>query len=84
MTRRRRCQRLRSRCVDDLPRSLTVQDDLWTWHFTIRVPHPGFEGGIYHGRINVREAQLGSRSRRQLPNEYPLRPPGSSHGCESS
>ena len=36
---------------------LTVQDDLWTWHFTIRVPHPGFEGGVYHGRINVRALQ---------------------------
>ena len=55
-TRRLRCRPRRSKCVDSVPpRALTrAQDDLWTWHFTIRVPHPGFEGGIYHGRINVR------------------------------
>jgi len=39
-----------------------LEDDLFQWHFTIRVPHSEFDGGIYHGRI-------------LLPAEYPLRPP---------
>lgn len=40
-----------------------LQDDLFTWHFTIRGPDDTeFEGGIYHGVI-------------KLPTSYPLKPP---------
>ncbi|CAM6094047.1 unnamed protein product [Calypogeia fissa] len=43
--------------------SLPVQDNIFEWQFAIRGPQDTeFEGGIYHGRI-------------QLPPEYPFRPP---------
>lgn len=39
------------------------QDNIFEWHFAIRGPsETEFEGGIYHGRI-------------QLPPEYPFKPP---------
>jgi ubiquitin-protein ligase len=40
-----------------------LDDNLFEWHFTVQGP-PGtdFEGGVYHGRI-------------QLPADYPMRPP---------
>lgn len=39
------------------------QDNIFEWHFAIRGPSDSeFEGGIYHGRI-------------QLPPEYPFKPP---------
>lgn len=42
---------------------LHEQDNIFEWHFAIRGPSDSeFEGGIYHGRI-------------QLPPEYPFKPP---------
>mmetsp|Transcript_23726 Transcript_23726/g.94095 ORF Transcript_23726/g.94095 Transcript_23726/m.94095 type:complete len:308 (+) Transcript_23726:110-1033(+) len=40
-----------------------LEDDLFTWHFTVKGP-PGtdFAGGAYHGKL-------------QLPPEYPFKPP---------
>eukprot|EP00249_Psilotum_nudum_P000939 c13153_g1_i1 orf=424-1416(-) len=43
--------------------SLPVEDNIFEWQFAIRGPKDTeFEGGIYHGRI-------------QLPSEYPFKPP---------
>lgn len=40
-----------------------VQENIFEWQFAIRGPRDSeFEGGIYHGRI-------------QLPSEYPFKPP---------
>ena len=40
-----------------------MQDNIFEWQFAIRGPRDSeFEGGIYHGRI-------------QLPPEYPFKPP---------
>lgn len=40
-----------------------LQEDIFEWQFAIRGPRDSeFEGGIYHGRI-------------QLPADYPLKPP---------
>lgn len=42
---------------------LPLEDDIFDWQFAIRGPSDTeFEGGIYHGRI-------------QLPAEYPFKPP---------
>jgi len=39
------------------------QENIFEWQFAIRGPRDTeFEGGIYHGRI-------------QLPSEYPFKPP---------
>ncbi|EFJ13805.1 ubiquitin-conjugating enzyme 32, E2 [Selaginella moellendorffii] len=43
--------------------SMPLEDNIFEWQFAIRGPKDTeFEGGIYHGRI-------------QLPPEYPLKPP---------
>ncbi|KAL8481219.1 hypothetical protein ACS0TY_027126 [Phlomoides rotata] len=43
--------------------SLPLEEDIFEWQFAIRGPRDSeFEGGIYHGRI-------------QLPAEYPHKPP---------
>ncbi|KAL3641099.1 Ubiquitin-conjugating enzyme E2 32 [Castilleja foliolosa] len=43
--------------------SLPLEENIFEWQFAIRGPRDSeFEGGIYHGRI-------------QLPAEYPLKPP---------
>ncbi|KAH7291667.1 hypothetical protein KP509_29G027700 [Ceratopteris richardii] len=43
--------------------SLPLEDNIFEWQFAIRGPPDSeFEGGIYHGRI-------------QLPPEYPFKPP---------
>lgn len=43
--------------------SLPLEEDIFEWQFAIRGPRDSeFEGGIYHGRI-------------QLPTEYPFKPP---------
>ncbi|KAJ7532478.1 hypothetical protein O6H91_13G005200 [Diphasiastrum complanatum] len=43
--------------------SMPLEDNIFEWHFVIRGPQDSeFEGGIYHGRI-------------QLPSEYPFKPP---------
>lgn len=43
--------------------SLPLEEDIFEWQFAIRGPRDTeFEGGIYHGRI-------------QLPSEYPFKPP---------
>ncbi|KAL4560195.1 hypothetical protein LXL04_032344 [Taraxacum kok-saghyz] len=43
--------------------SLPLEENLFEWQFAIRGPNDTeFEGGIYHGRI-------------QLPSEYPFKPP---------
>uniref|UniRef100_A0A0D6R7K7 UBC core domain-containing protein n=1 Tax=Araucaria cunninghamii TaxID=56994 RepID=A0A0D6R7K7_ARACU len=43
--------------------SLPLEDNIFEWQFAIRGPRDTeFEGGIYHGRI-------------QLPADYPLKPP---------
>ncbi|KAI3860727.1 hypothetical protein MKX03_014763 [Papaver bracteatum] len=43
--------------------SLPLEENLFEWQFAIRGPADSeFEGGIYHGRI-------------QLPSEYPFKPP---------
>lgn len=43
--------------------SLPLEENIFEWHFAIRGPSDSeFEGGIYHGRI-------------QLPSEYPFKPP---------
>uniref|UniRef100_A0A7N0U500 UBC core domain-containing protein n=1 Tax=Kalanchoe fedtschenkoi TaxID=63787 RepID=A0A7N0U500_KALFE len=43
--------------------SLPLEENIFEWQFAIRGPADSeFEGGIYHGRI-------------QLPPEYPLKPP---------
>ncbi|MCO5591445.1 hypothetical protein L7F22_045428 [Adiantum nelumboides] len=43
--------------------SLPLEDNIFEWQFAIRGPQDSeFEGGIYHGRI-------------QLPSEYPFKPP---------
>jgi len=43
--------------------SLPLEDNIFEWQFAIRGPRDTeFEGGIYHGRI-------------QLPPDYPLKPP---------
>jgi ubiquitin-protein ligase len=40
-----------------------VQEDIFEWQFAILGPQDSeFEGGIYHGRI-------------QLPSDYPFKPP---------
>lgn len=40
-----------------------LKEDLHVWHFTIKgPPDTEFEGGIYHGKI-------------ELPFDYPLKPP---------
>lgn len=42
---------------------LVFQENIFEWQFAIRGPGDSeFEGGIYHGRI-------------QLPAEYPFKPP---------
>jgi len=42
---------------------MSLKDNLFEWHFTIRGPADSeFDGGIYHGRI-------------VLPPEYPMKPP---------
>ncbi|KAL2341333.1 hypothetical protein Fmac_009273 [Flemingia macrophylla] len=43
--------------------SLPLEENIFEWKFSIRGPGDSeFEGGIYHGRI-------------QLPSEYPFKPP---------
>ena len=43
--------------------SLPLEENIFEWQFAIRGPRDSeFEGGIYHGRI-------------QLPAEYPFKPP---------
>lgn len=43
--------------------SLPLEENIFEWQFAIRGPNETeFEGGIYHGRI-------------QLPSEYPFKPP---------
>ncbi|KAL2338959.1 hypothetical protein Fmac_013405 [Flemingia macrophylla] len=43
--------------------SLPLEENIFEWQFSIRGPRDSeFEGGIYHGRI-------------QLPSEYPFKPP---------
>ncbi|XP_076956542.1 ubiquitin-conjugating enzyme E2 32-like [Bidens hawaiensis] len=43
--------------------SLPLEENIFEWQFAIRGPNDTeFEGGIYHGRI-------------QLPSEYPFKPP---------
>ncbi|GMP57063.1 hypothetical protein CsSME_00021304 [Camellia sinensis var. sinensis] len=43
--------------------SLPLEENIFEWQFAIRGPSDSeFEGGIYHGRI-------------QLPAEYPFKPP---------
>ncbi|RDX62167.1 Ubiquitin-conjugating enzyme E2 32 [Mucuna pruriens] len=43
--------------------SLPLEENIFEWQFAIRGPRDSeFEGGIYHGRI-------------QLPSEYPFKPP---------
>ncbi|KAJ6795563.1 ubiquitin-conjugating enzyme E2 32 [Iris pallida] len=43
--------------------SLPLEENIFEWQFAIRGPRDTeFEGGIYHGRI-------------QLPNDYPFKPP---------
>ncbi|XP_061344791.1 ubiquitin-conjugating enzyme E2 32-like [Gastrolobium bilobum] len=43
--------------------SLPIEENIFEWQFAIRGPcDTEFEGGIYHGRI-------------QLPSEYPFKPP---------
>lgn len=43
--------------------SLPLEENIFEWQFAIRGPQDSeFEGGIYHGRI-------------QLPSEYPFQPP---------
>ncbi|KAF4358913.1 hypothetical protein F8388_012924 [Cannabis sativa] len=43
--------------------SLPIEENIFEWQFAIRGPRDSeFEGGIYHGRI-------------QLPAEYPFKPP---------
>ncbi|GAA5978647.1 hypothetical protein JCM10908_004434 [Rhodotorula pacifica] len=40
-----------------------LEDDIFSWHFTVRGPKSSdFEGGVYHGRL-------------VLPSEYPFKPP---------
>lgn len=40
-----------------------MQENIFEWQFAIRGPSESeFEGGIYHGRI-------------QLPSDYPFKPP---------
>ncbi|BGP13616.1 hypothetical protein JCM10213_007792 [Rhodosporidiobolus nylandii] len=39
-----------------------LEDDLFSWHFTIRGPGGDFEGGVYHGKM-------------VLPSNYPFAPP---------
>ena len=42
---------------------LSIQDNLFEWHFSIRgADDTDFAGGVYHGRII-------------LPTEYPFKPP---------
>uniref|UniRef100_A0A804R7T1 UBC core domain-containing protein n=1 Tax=Zea mays TaxID=4577 RepID=A0A804R7T1_MAIZE len=43
--------------------SLPLEEDIFEWQFAILGPRDSeFEGGIYHGRI-------------QLPSDYPFKPP---------
>ncbi|GAA5977002.1 hypothetical protein JCM11641_002223 [Rhodosporidiobolus odoratus] len=39
-----------------------LEDDLFSWHFTIKGPGGDFQGGQYHGKLT-------------LPSEYPFKPP---------
>ncbi|KAI5476489.1 ubiquitin-conjugating enzyme E2 J1 [Pseudohyphozyma bogoriensis] len=43
-------------------RAAPLEEDLFTWHFTIPGPGGDFEGGVYHGKMI-------------LPPEYPFKPP---------
>ncbi|KAI3730110.1 hypothetical protein L6452_18786 [Arctium lappa] len=53
---------LQSNPSDDFM-SLPLEENIFEWQFAIRGPsETEFEGGIYHGRI-------------QLPSEYPFKPP---------
>ncbi|GFZ21733.1 ubiquitin-conjugating enzyme 32 [Actinidia rufa] len=53
---------MQSNLSDDFM-SLPLEENIFEWQFAIRGPCDSeFEGGIYHGRI-------------QLPAEYPLKPP---------
>ncbi|BGP29832.1 hypothetical protein JCM10296v2_001578 [Rhodotorula toruloides] len=49
---------------DDCPdfAAAPLEDDLFSWHFTIRGPGGDYEGGLYHGKMI-------------LPSEYPFKPP---------
>ncbi|BGP22589.1 ubiquitin-conjugating enzyme E2 J1 [Rhodotorula toruloides] len=49
---------------DDCPdfAAAPLEDDLFSWHFTIRGPGGDYEGGLYHGKM-------------VLPSEYPFKPP---------
>ncbi|GAA6033894.1 hypothetical protein NBRC10512_001762 [Rhodotorula toruloides] len=49
---------------DDCPdfAAAPLEDDLFSWHFTIRGPGGDYEGGVYHGKMI-------------LPSEYPFKPP---------
>ncbi|KAJ9559444.1 hypothetical protein OSB04_014058 [Centaurea solstitialis] len=53
---------MQSNPTDDFM-SLPLEENIFEWQFAIRGPsETEFEGGIYHGRI-------------QLPSEYPFKPP---------
>ncbi|KAL2530631.1 Ubiquitin-conjugating enzyme E2 32 [Forsythia ovata] len=53
---------MQSNPTDDFM-SLPLEENIFEWQFAIRGPQDTeFEGGIYHGRI-------------QLPSEYPFKPP---------
>lgn len=48
---------------EQLQYGVLFQENIFEWQFAIRGPRDTeFEGGIYHGRI-------------QLPSEYPFKPP---------
>ncbi|GAA6000859.1 uncharacterized protein JCM10292_006462 [Rhodotorula paludigena] len=39
-----------------------LEDDLFSWHFTLRVSSSDYHGGVYHGKLI-------------LPSDYPFKPP---------
>jgi hypothetical protein len=44
-----------------LSREPNAKDNLFEWHFVVKVGHGDFQGGMYHGRILVRAAVLLAR-----------------------
>ncbi|GAA5833818.1 hypothetical protein JCM11251_005973 [Rhodosporidiobolus azoricus] len=61
---RRLLQEAAELAADDEPSytAAPLEDDLFSWHYTIKVGASDFEGGVYHGKM-------------VLPSEYPFKPP---------
>ncbi|EGU12514.1 non-canonical ubiquitin conjugating enzyme [Rhodotorula toruloides ATCC 204091] len=74
---RRLLQEARELENDDCPdfAAAPLEDDLFSWHFTIRGPGGDYEGGVYHGKMIVSRPGAAPARFSALPSEYPFKPP---------